>query len=321
METTCTSRTETLAARHGARYVALGASRGINVARNAAIDAASSDLLCFLDDDVEVWEGWLDALLTAASANAGHEALGGPIRARLEGGNLHACGREPLPITNLDLGPHDCDAEFLWGSNLAVRRSAIERVGAFDPDLGGAGDEEEWERRLRAAGGRLRYVAAAGVDHRRAGADARIGALSRACFARGRHARRWSERKGAAPSIAGELRTLAGCVWHTGRRRCGNGIVLTALTAGRLREALAPSPLPPTGPEYLSGARGRCRAARHCSAPHATSSRARVCCLPALARVAGAFRAAPSCAGGRRRASRTRATERSNSAGARPLAA
>ena len=248
--------TETLAARHGARYVALGASRGINVARNAAIDAASSDLFCFLDDDVEVWEGWLDALLTAASANAGHEALGGPIRARLEGGNLHACGREPLPITNLDLGPHDCDAEFLWGSNLAVRRSAIERIGAFDPDLGGAGDEEEWERRLRAAGGRLRYVAAAGVDHRRAGADARIGALSRACFARGRHARRWSERKGTAPSIAGELRTLAGCVWHTGRRRCGNGIVLTALTAGRLREALAPSPLPPTGPDYLSGRSG-----------------------------------------------------------------
>ncbi|HTE62908.1 MAG TPA: hypothetical protein VK631_21315, partial [Solirubrobacteraceae bacterium] len=51
--------------------------------------------------------------------------------------------------------------------------------------------------------------------------------------------RRYDAAKGTAPSLAGELRTLAGCVWHTGRYRCGNGIVLTAQTAGRLREALA----------------------------------------------------------------------------------
>ena len=47
----------------------------------------------------------------------------------------------------------------------------------FDAARSGPGDEEEWERRLRAAGGRIRYVAAAGVDHRRTGADARIPAL------------------------------------------------------------------------------------------------------------------------------------------------
>ncbi len=233
------AETERLAAAHGARYVALGSPSGLNVARNAAVEAAAAELLCFLDDDVAAWPEWLDALLAAAAAHPGHEAFGGPIRARLEGTDLHACGREPLPVTTLDLGPRDRDAERVWGANLTVRRAALERVGPFDPARSGPGDEEEWERRLRAAGGRIRYVAAAGVDHRRTGADARIRGLSRAAWHRGRHGRRLDAAKGTAPPLAGELRTLAGCVWHTGRYRCGNGIVLTAQTAGRLREAVA----------------------------------------------------------------------------------
>jgi len=249
---------ERLAAAHGARYVALGSPRGLNVARNTAIEAARADLLCFLDDDVAAWPGWLAALLTAAAAHPDHEAFGGPIRARLEGTNLHACGREPAPVTTLDLGPDDRDAELVWGANLTVRRAALDRVGWFDPARSGPGDEEEWERRLRAAGGRIRYVAAAGVDHRRTGADARIAGLARAAWHRGRHGRRFDEAKGTAPGLAGELRTLAGCVWHTARFRCGNGIVLTAQTAGRLSAALG-TPGPETQPAprpYLSGTSG-----------------------------------------------------------------
>ena len=250
--------TERLVRGHGGRYLAHGAPRGINVARNTAIDAATGELLCFLDDDVEAWPGWLDALLAAAGTHHDHEAFGGPIRPRLEGARLRACGREPLPITSLDLGPSDRDAEFAWGANLAVRRSALERIGRFDPALGGAGDEEDWQRRLRAAGGRIRYVAAAGVDHRRAGADARVRALSRAAFQRGRASRRYDAYKGVAPPPAAELRTLAGCAGHVVRRRCGVGIVLTALSAGRLRETLAPGPVPPAPgtPDYASGRSG-----------------------------------------------------------------
>ena len=141
--------------------------RGLNAARNTAIALAQADLLCFLDDDAEAWPGWLGALLAAAEAEPEHDAFGGPIRARLEGTNLHACGREPPPVTTLDLGPDDRDAEFVWGANLTLRRRALERAGGFDPGLDLYGDEEDWQRRLKAAGGRIRYVAAAGVDHRR----------------------------------------------------------------------------------------------------------------------------------------------------------
>src|SRR3954468_17362616 len=171
-------QTAVLAEQHRAKYVALGTPRGINVARNAAVDHSTGELVCFLDDDVEVWPGWLDALLAAS----GYEALGGPIRPRLEGSRLRACGREPLPVTALDLGPEDREAEFVWGANMAIRRDAFERIGRFDERLAGAGDEEDWQRRLRAAGGRIGYIAKAGVDHRRSGRDARLPALTRAAY-------------------------------------------------------------------------------------------------------------------------------------------
>jgi GT2 family glycosyltransferase len=122
---------------------------------------------------------------------------------------------------------------------MAIRRRAFERVGGFDERLAGRGDEEDWERRFVASGGRIRYVAAAGVEHRRTGEDARVRRLARAAYALGRTARRSDERKGAAPSLRGELRTLAGCAWHILRRRCAIGIVMLAHSAGRIRETMA----------------------------------------------------------------------------------
>ena len=247
--------TRTLAESHGARYLALGSARGINVARNAGVQAAGGALICFLDDDVEVWPGWLDALMAAAMSCPEHEGFGGPIRPRLEGTRLRTCGREPAPITSLDLGPSDRDAEFAWGANFALRRSAIERIGGFDPELNFCGDEDDWQRRLRAADGRVRYVAQAGVDHRRAGADARLRALTRSAHQRGRHARRYDERKGVAPPLRAELRVLAGCGWHAARHLCANGIVLGAMSAGRLRAALGSGSGSgsPERPDFVSG--------------------------------------------------------------------
>lgn len=249
--------TQRLVAGLGGRYLAHGAQRGLNAARNTAIAAARADLLAFLDDDVEVWPGWLTELLEAAGACPDHDAFGGPIRARLEQTNLHACGREAPPITTLDLGPADTDAELVWGANFALRRRALATVGGFDAELDLYGDEEDWLRRLRAHGGRVRYVAGAGVDHRRAGADARVPRLVRAAYHRGRHGRRYDVHKGAAPGLTRELRVLAGCLWHVPRRRCGNGVVMAAHTLGRLAEWVAdPQPPPATDVDFASGRSG-----------------------------------------------------------------
>jgi GT2 family glycosyltransferase len=256
--------TRAAALRHGARYVAHDRGRGLNAARNTGARETTAPLLAFVDDDVDVRPGWLAALIVAAAAQP--DAVGvftGPIRARIEDHALPLCGREDPPITHLDLGPADRDCDHAWGANMAVRRSALQRVGPFDEARELYGDEQEWQRRLKAAGGRIRYVAAAALDHRRAGDDARLRSLCRAAYRRGRASRRFDVFKGTAPAVPDELRVLAGCVLHGPRFRCANGPVLTAHSLGRLRalltERLAPAPPAPARPgvdDFLSGASG-----------------------------------------------------------------
>jgi GT2 family glycosyltransferase len=231
--------TGAVAAGYGARVVDLAAPGGPNAGRNAGVRAARSELIVLLDDDVDVPAGWLAAMLEGVAGSPERDVFGGPIRARLEGGGPRSCGREPAPITTLDHGPGDRDVELVWSANMAIRRPALDRVGEFDEALRGRGEEEDWERRYTALGGTIRYLAKAGLDHRRSVADSTLTSLARSAYGHGRAARRYDLRKGEPPSVAAELRTLAGCGWHVIRRRCANGIVMGAQAAGRLREALA----------------------------------------------------------------------------------
>jgi len=239
-----TTSARALAARFGVRYEPHARPLGLNVARNTGVERSAGELVVFVDDDIRASGGWLQALLDAAREHPEVDVFTGPIHARLEGRELRTCGREAPPITSLELGAQDTDARYAWGANMAIRRSALERVGPFDVSLEHGGDEQEWQDRMRksCAGGacaeeaRVLYVARAGVDHRRAGADASLGSLARGAHARGRAARQFDARRGQAPSLARELRTLAGCAGHVIRRRCPAGLTMVAHSAGRLRE-------------------------------------------------------------------------------------
>jgi GT2 family glycosyltransferase len=226
--------------RHGVRCVSHSERRGANAARNTGLRETSGELVVFIDDDVEAPPGWLRSYLDGARRNPDSEAFGGPIRPRLEGPTPRACGREDPPITTLDLGERDRECEVVWSANMAGRRSAFERVGDFDESLRGGGEEQEWLERLRAAGGHVHYLAQAGLDHRRSGSDARLAPLMRAAYARGRAVRRFDRRRGIEPSLARELRVVAGCGWHTLRRRCPQGLVMGAHSLGRTVEAVRP---------------------------------------------------------------------------------
>jgi GT2 family glycosyltransferase len=268
--------TRALAERFGAGYLSHTRPLGLNAARNTGIAHSRGELLVFVDDDVEVRPGWLQALLAAAREHPRAQVFTGPIRPRLEGRggwSRHTCGREGPPITSLDLGPEDTDrVRYAWGANMTVRRGALERVGPFDAALGLYGDEQEWQDRLLAGGevygdgseiacgdggsrdsgggvnedggeiasgdGRVLYVAAAALDHRRSPADARLRSLARAARARGRASRRFDAWRGEAPGLPRELGTLAGCLGHVVRRRCPAGLTMVAHSLGRLEQGV-----------------------------------------------------------------------------------
>lgn len=233
-------RTRELAEAAGARWMPVAAGHGPNAARNTGIDAAAADLVALVDDDVFAPPDWLRAVVEGAARHEDADAFGGPIRARLEGPAPGGCGRESPPITSLDLGAEDREAELVWSANMALRRRAWERIGPFDERFSTGGDEEEWLRRLHAAGGRVVYLAGAGLDHRRAGDDARLRALMRSAYARGRNVRAYDRMRGVEPRLGRELLVLAGCGWHTVRRACPQGLVMGAHSAGRLVEAVRP---------------------------------------------------------------------------------
>ncbi len=266
-------QTRALVERFGARYEAHEQPLGLNVARNTGVQRSSGELVAFVDDDVRASPQWLGALLTAAREHPDVEVFAGPIQPSFEGARWRSCGRESAPITSLDLGAQDTDARYAWGANMAIRRTALDRVGPFEETLHDGGDEQEWQDRFMAAyggSGRVLYVAGASVEHRRAGRDAHLRALCRAAAVRGRAARRFDARQGRAPSLARETLTLAGCVGHVLRHACAGGLTMVAHSIGRLREALreqAGEPAPPLprpgesangagAEDFLSGASG-----------------------------------------------------------------
>jgi GT2 family glycosyltransferase len=255
-----TDATRAVAEAYGARYLRHDRPSGLNAARNTGIAAAGADLLVFLDDDVAVRPGWLAALLHAhATEPADVGAFAGPIHARIEDHRYPQCGREYGPVTELDLGPDDRDTDFAWGANMTIRRATLDAVGPFDESLELYGDEQDFQRRFPAAGLRVRYVAAAALDHRRAGEDARLHDLMGAAYRRGGASRRQDVAKGTAPPLAAEVRTLLACALHGPRRRCFNGPVMAAHSTGRLRAALArptPAPAVPGESDFTSGVSG-----------------------------------------------------------------
>ena len=161
----------------------------------------------FVDDDIDAPPGWLAAYLEGAERHPGADAFGGPIRARFEGRAPRSCGREPAPITTLDLGPEDRDADSSGGRTW---RSAAARSTGSGPSTRSCrqfGEEEEWLTRLRDAGGRVVYLADAQLDHRREAGDAGLGVLMRGAYLRGRRLR---------------LTTCAGARRPRSRTRCAS---------------------------------------------------------------------------------------------------
>lgn len=111
---------------------------GLSHARNRGWQEARGDYVGYLDDDAKAPPGWLDAALQAIDQRA-PAALGGPIFTFHDGPiplwfknwyDIRDFGAQARP---LDVG------EYLSGANLFFRRTILEALEGFDPNLGMAG--------------------------------------------------------------------------------------------------------------------------------------------------------------------------------------
>ena len=139
-------------------------------AQNKAIPHARAAILIFLDDDVEVTPGWLQAINNFFASNP-HAAMQGSILMRDEDRKdpkLYEALERYRTIDFIDYSyPPGADLKTLTGGNIAVRREVFERVGLFDdrlgPGQGGFSEDVEFAQRLLKAGMRIGYEPRAAV--------------------------------------------------------------------------------------------------------------------------------------------------------------
>jgi glycosyltransferase involved in cell wall biosynthesis len=158
-------------------------ARGAGAARNVGLVVATGDPVCFVDDDTDVPPDWLSAMVRGFEQYPDADAYAGRVRARVEKRGWQACPQHPL-ASSLDVGTADRKLLSAIGANMAVRRSAVERIGGFDDWVVGA-DDTEWFDRLYSVGGTVMYIGEADVWHRRDAAEVRFFRLVRSEFRRG----------------------------------------------------------------------------------------------------------------------------------------
>lgn len=150
--------------------------QGLSHARNRGIEVARGEIIAIIDDDEIASPGLLNDYLCFFDSHPEVAAAGGRIAAHYESGRPKwMCRYTERPIAGtLDLGEQVRpfpEGRYFGGGNMALRRSAIVRYGAFNPDLGRkgntllGGEEKELYARLHSAGEQIYYLPSASIEH------------------------------------------------------------------------------------------------------------------------------------------------------------
>ena len=227
--------------------------QGLNAARNLGAKRSSGEVVAFLDDDTLADPGWAAAMLEAFE-RTGCAGVAGRIQLELEAPEPRWLSGNRSFLSELDLGP-----ESRWvdagpepaGANCAVRRDELERLGGFRAELDRRGSslisngDTEFFRRLRRAGGRIRYEARANVLHRIPPERLTLAYFRRRAYAQGISDELLEQLNGRSPSalsVAREWLRLGrtGPILARGiaeRRGAVNARLWVAYCRGRLRAA------------------------------------------------------------------------------------
>jgi GT2 family glycosyltransferase len=164
-----------------ARVIENAANRGFAAAANQGFAASRGDYVLFLNPDAELHAGTVARALAhlAAEATIGilgcrtlnvdgtpqptvdrFHTVGGLVReALLSRRGPQAGTRGTAPATT-------CDVDWVYGSFLLCRRTALATVGGFDEAYEMYGEDLDLCHRVRAAGYRIVYLADATLTHR-----------------------------------------------------------------------------------------------------------------------------------------------------------
>ena len=140
-------------------------NHGLGAARNVGLEAATGEIVAYLDDDAYPDPQWL-TYLALALRSPDWCGVGGPNLLPPEDGEIAECvGNAPGGPAHVLLS--DRAAEHIPGCNMAFRKSWLEAVGGFDPRFRNAGDDVDVCWSLQARGGTLGFHPAAVVWHHR----------------------------------------------------------------------------------------------------------------------------------------------------------
>ncbi len=138
-------------------------NRGLGNARNTGIEAATGEIITFIDDDAYPDPHWL-TYLASEFMKTKHVGIGGPNIPPKKDGNIAECIANS-PGNPIHVLISDQEAEHIAGCNMAFRKSVLEEVGGFDNKFRIAGDDVDVCWRLRERGYTLGFSPAAVVWH------------------------------------------------------------------------------------------------------------------------------------------------------------
>ena len=150
--------------------------QGLSHARNKGIEVARGEIIAIIDDDEIASPHLLADYLHFFDSHPEAAGAGGRIIPLYADGRPQWMSRHTeRPIAGtLDLGSEIVPfpkGKYFGGGNMALRRSAIEKYGAFNPALGRkgttllGGEEKELYARLHNAGEKIFYLPSAYIEH------------------------------------------------------------------------------------------------------------------------------------------------------------
>lgn len=137
--------------------------------QNRAIAEASGEILVFLDDDLTVAAGYLDAVESFFEMHREFAGMRGRILPAEDPDEKVGPMAVYLDLPIADDGDQVVEVRGVLGANMGFRATALRQAGPFDerlgPGAGGHEEETEMSARLRRAGFRIGYAPKALVYH------------------------------------------------------------------------------------------------------------------------------------------------------------